>query len=83
MMLKPRTVGAAEFKAQCLELMAEVERSGGEIIITRHRKPVARLMPIRSTAPRVFGALAGMVIAEKDLVSPIDVEWTSDEPNFT
>ena len=38
-----RTVGAFEAKNKLSELLDEVER-GGEIVITRHGKPVARLV---------------------------------------
>ena len=83
LMLKPREVGAAEFKSRCLELIGEIEKLGGEIVITRHRKPVARLLPVQAKSPRFCGALKGAVLSEGDIVSPIDVEWTADEPNFT
>ncbi len=83
LMLKPREVGAAEFKARCLELMSEVERLGTEIVITKHRRPVARLVPARPAFQRFCGSLAGMVTAQKDLVRPLDVPWTGDESNFT
>ncbi|HEY6325944.1 MAG TPA: type II toxin-antitoxin system prevent-host-death family antitoxin [Candidatus Cybelea sp.] len=83
LMLKAREVGAAEFKAHCLELMSEVERLGTEIVITKHRRPVARLVPARTSSPHRFcGSLAGMVTGEKDIISPIDVQWTADESNF-
>jgi prevent-host-death family protein len=83
LMAQPREVGAAEFKARCLELISEVERSGAEIVITKHRRAVARLVPARASAARVCGALKGMVIWEGDIVSPIDVEWEADESNLT
>ncbi len=83
LMLEPKQVGAAEFKARCLELMNEVERLGTEIVITKHRKPVARLVPARSASAQFYGCLKGAVIEEGDIVSPIDVEWTADESNFT
>jgi prevent-host-death family protein len=38
-----RTVGAFEAKNKFSELLDEVER-GGEVVITRHGKPVARLV---------------------------------------
>jgi prevent-host-death family protein len=44
------TVGAFEAKTHLSALLERVER-GEEIVITRHGRPVARLMPIvRSTA---------------------------------
>jgi prevent-host-death family protein len=80
-MLKPRKVGAAEFKARCLELMDEVEHLGTEIVITKHRKPVARLVPAHSRGARFCGSLKGMIVSEGDIVSPIDVQWGADESN--
>ncbi|MEX0783176.1 MAG: type II toxin-antitoxin system prevent-host-death family antitoxin [Dehalococcoidia bacterium] len=38
-----RTIGATEFKAKCLKLLDEVDAEG--ITITKHGKPVARLVP--------------------------------------
>jgi prevent-host-death family protein len=83
LMAVPREVGAAEFKARCLELVNEVERLGTEIVITKHRKPVARLLPAQSTSPRFVGSLAGVVIEERDIVSPTGEHWTGDESNLT
>lgn len=82
-MLAPKQVGAAEFKARCLDLMNEVERLGTEIVITKHRKPVARLVPMQSKSTGILGCLKGAIIREGDIVSPIDVEWTADESNLT
>ena len=83
LMGEPREIGAAEFKARCLELMDEVERLGTEIVITRHRKPVARLVSVRGSAVGFCGSLEGMVLDERDLVSPIGIPWEADEPNIT
>jgi prevent-host-death family protein len=83
LMAAPREIGAADFKAHCLELVDEVERLGTELVITRHRKPVARLVPVRQESTSFCGSLKGMVLKEGDLVSPIDVKWELDEPNLT
>jgi prevent-host-death family protein len=83
LMAQPRAVGATEFKAHCLELVSEVERLRTEIVITKHRKPVARLVPVAYAATRVCGALKGMILHEGDLVSPLDVQWEADESNLT
>jgi prevent-host-death family protein len=82
LMMQHREIGAAEFKAHCLEIMDEVERLGTEVVITKHRKPVARLIPFGSKSDAFVGSLKGMVLEEKDLVSPIDVEWEADDPHF-
>lgn len=72
-----KTVKASEFKAKCLQLMDEVAASGEPVIVTKHGKPVARLVPA-GTPPKpksLFGALKGMGRITGDIVSPLDVEW--------
>ncbi len=83
LMLDSREIGAADFKARCLELMDEVERLGIEIVITKHRRPVARLVPARSGATALSGSLKGMIKEIGDIESPIGETWEADESNFT
>ena len=68
------TIGAGDFKATCLKLLDEVARSRRPLVITKHGKPVARLVPMPPDT-ELFGALAGSVLREGDLCSPIDTEW--------
>lgn len=77
-----RTVAATEFKATCLSLMDEVADAGTEIIVTKHGRPVAKLVPI-TDAPRqpLFGAMKGSILWHGDIVSPNHDMWapsTSD-----
>lgn len=44
------SIGLFEAKTHLSELVARAER-GEEVIITRHNRPVAKLVPIPSTAP--------------------------------
>jgi prevent-host-death family protein len=81
LMLQSREIGAAEFKARCLEIMDEVERLGVEVVITKHRRAVARLVPVEKEQGFV-GSMRGAIIWEGDLISPIDVKWEADESNF-
>ncbi|HEY5258707.1 MAG TPA: type II toxin-antitoxin system prevent-host-death family antitoxin [Candidatus Baltobacteraceae bacterium] len=83
LMLQSREIGATEFKARCLELMDEVERLGAEITITKHRRPVARLVPVHASTGRFCGSLKGMVLGWGDIVSPTGEGWEGDESNFT
>ena len=41
-----RTMPANEFKTHCLRVMDEVAEPGREVIVTKHRKPVAKLVPM-------------------------------------
>ena len=82
LMLKSREIGAAEFKARCLELMEDVKRSGKEIVITKHRRPIARLVPVDAGKLGFCGSMKGMIRKAGDVTSPIDVQWSADEPNL-
>lgn len=68
------TIGAGDFKATCLKLLDEVARGRRPLIITKHGKPVAKLVPIPQDT-QLFGALAGSVLREGDIQSPIDTPW--------
>jgi prevent-host-death family protein len=67
-------IGAGEFKAKCLQLLDDIALQRGTLIITKHGKPVAKLVPIEPEQ-KLFGALKGSVVSAMDLVSPIDIEW--------
>jgi prevent-host-death family protein len=78
-----RCVAAAEFKANCLRLMDEVARQRRPIIITKRGKPVAKLVPIESEPPDLFGRMAGSIKICGDIINPIeDAGWTGDEENI-
>lgn len=48
--MSKRSIGLFEAKTHLSEVVSRVE-AGEEIVITRHNKPVARIVPIRSDAP--------------------------------
>jgi prevent-host-death family protein len=70
------TIGAGDFKAKCLKLLDDVAQTKEILIITKRGKPVAKLVPI-STEVDLYGALAGSVVAEGDIISPLDNEWAA------
>ena len=50
-------IPAATFKAECLKLMDQVEKTREPIIITKHGRPVAQLAPVspgRSIVVRIY-----------------------------
>ena len=76
----PRTrdakrVAAAEFKARCLELMDHVQRSHQSLVITKHGRPVARLVPYEIEPTDIVGFLAGALTSYGDVISPLDERW--------
>ncbi len=52
-----------EAKTHLSKLIAEVERTGEEIVIRRHNVPVAKLVPFRASAePRRLGGWGPVVV---------------------
>jgi len=70
----PRMIEASEFKAKCLALMDEVERTGRAVVITKNGKPVADLVPHRSKKKNSLGIWKDKIFVTGDIISPIDVE---------
>ncbi|HEX5346004.1 MAG TPA: type II toxin-antitoxin system Phd/YefM family antitoxin [Pseudonocardiaceae bacterium] len=59
-----------EAKTQLSKLLQQVE-AGDEIVIARHGKPVARLVPLqRTAAPRQLGLLRGKIWMSPDFDEP-------------
>lgn len=73
------SIAATEFKAQCLKLLDEVQSSREALTITKHGRPVARLVPIEAPATAsLFGSMRGSVTQAGDLVSPVAASWAAD-----
>ena len=70
-------MGAADFKAHCLQVMETVRRTRRTVTITKRGVPVAKLVPADPPREFVLGALAGTFTSVGDLVSsPLsDEEW--------
>jgi prevent-host-death family protein len=71
--LGARLIPAGEFKATCLKLIDNV--GTGDIIITKRGVPMARLVPFY---PEPDVPLAGLILEQGDLVSPIGDDWDSE-----
>jgi prevent-host-death family protein len=69
--MKSKTVPAARFKSQCLGLLDEVEKTRGQIVITKRGRPVARLVPLLDAAPRRKPTLRIL----GDIVNFSEPEW--------
>jgi prevent-host-death family protein len=72
------SVPAAVFKAECLKLMDEVARTGRPIVITKHGKPVAQLVPVAADPASMFGYMKDTVIITGDIVKPIVEDWSAE-----
>jgi prevent-host-death family protein len=73
-----KTVGAAKFKEQCLAILDRLEPEG--IVITKHGKPVARVIPVRSESAALIGSLRGKIKVKGDIFST-GAKWDAvDKP---
>lgn len=77
-----KAIGAAEFKAKCLNLIDQMSDDGQSTIITKRGKPVAVLSPVAETAAlaSIIGAMKGSVLAYADPFSPAIAsdEWDAN-----
>lgn len=72
-----RTMTSSEFEAKYLTLVDDVAENGGEIIITSHGKPIAKLTACRERLrPKsLFGIDRDRLKIHGDIMSPVDVKW--------
>ncbi len=71
----PKTIGAAQFKEKCLAILDEVGPEG--IIVTKHGKPVAKLIPIEADSAHLIGSLKDEVEMKGDILST-GVTWNAE-----
>jgi len=71
-------IKASEFKAKCLSLMDQVNKTGEEIVITKNGKPVSRLLPYRHKPDSLFGLHKDQISMADDLVEPVGEHWDAE-----
>jgi prevent-host-death family protein len=69
------TLGAAKFKQECLAILNRLGPEG--IIITKHGKPVAKLVPIQTESAVLIGSLAGKIRVHGDLLTT-GLRWDAE-----
>jgi prevent-host-death family protein len=74
-----KRMAAGKFKAECLAVMDQVSQTGEAVLITKHGKPVAKLVAPDNPADDVFGFMAGKVKIVGDIVGPVTPleDWES------
>ena len=70
-----KTIGAAKFKEQCLALLDELDPDG--LVVTKHGKPVARVVPYDREYAGLIGALKDEIEVCGDIFTT-GVRWDAD-----
>lgn len=65
-------IAISKFKATCLAVLHEVQRTGKPVRVTKFGKPVAEVVPVRpaKARKRVLGAMRGTGEILGDIVAP-------------
>ena len=65
-----KTMPAGSFKIHCLSVMDEVKAKRESIVITKHGKPVVKLVPVEEGADEIYNFLSGKGKVEGNVISP-------------
>ena len=65
-----KTIPAGTFKTKCLAIMDEVQAKREPVVVTKHGRPVAKLVPVNPDADEIFGFFSGRGSITGDVVSP-------------
>lgn len=69
-------IPAAKFKSECLAVMDRVSGTGQTVIITKHGKPVVKVVPADIGADDIFGFMAGKakIVGDIETSAPLS-DW--------
>jgi prevent-host-death family protein len=72
-----KKMAAGSFKVHCLAVMDEVQAKRETVIITKHGKPVAKLVPADKNMDDIYNFMAGKGAIAGDVVCPAltDEDW--------
>ena len=67
-----KSMKASEFKAKCLSVLDDVERTGEPVLVMKHGRIVAKLTSARVPVARdPWKRLEGMMTIDGDLTGPV------------
>jgi prevent-host-death family protein len=71
------SITASDLKAHCARVIDDVAKRRATVIVTKHGRPVAKIVPLPAKRGGLFGFARGMLTVRGDIVQPVDVEWES------
>lgn len=71
-------ISVSQFKAKCLRIVERVEKEGETVVITRHGRPAAHLVPVGGGGGRrLFGRARGTVKVKGSILGTGE-KWDAD-----
>jgi len=70
-----KIISATKFKEQCLRILDQL--NAGEVIISKHGKPIAKLVPLQARSAQLIGRLKNKVRIRGDLMST-GTKWNAE-----
>ena len=70
-----KTIEAAQFKKQCLALLDRLDTE--DLIITKHGKPIARVVPYDQQCADLIGSLKHKIKIRGDILTT-GLRWATD-----
>ena len=70
-----KSIGAAKFKEQCLALLDQLDPEG--LVVTKHGKPVARVLPYDNEGAELIGILRHKIRIRGDVFTT-GLRWDAD-----
>jgi prevent-host-death family protein len=65
-----KTMPAGKFKTHCLAVIDEVNAKHETVVITKHGKPMAKLIPVQQEDDEIFDSMKDRIKILGDLVEP-------------
>lgn len=76
MVMSGPTYTATRLKAELLGVLDTVARSGEAVTVTKHGRPIARIVPIDDDA-QLTGSVA-FNVPDDELIAPLDETWHAE-----
>lgn len=73
-----RTMMASQFKAECLAILDQVEEMKITVTITKHGRPIARVVPLEDEAARSTMRSVRLVAEDDAAYYSTDEHWDAD-----
>ena len=74
-----KTINAGKFKDQCLRIMDDVARTKTPVVVTKHKRPLVKVMPY-SAGARAESSLEGSIVSERGDAFRTGEKWDADLP---